>query len=427
MMVGLSLERVKVATGIGGCGDASDRTGQDRNDKMTIILAGGDVFNGLPNDRHVFRWLTPLLQTADIVFGNCEGIYFDGTARAPNAKSYHAAPVEQGLMLGEAPFHVMSMAGNHIMDGGMAGLESTLSILRAQAIATTGAGPNLASALRPAIVERGGRRVAFVAFCSVFPVGHEARIDRGGLAPLRIHTHYGNPDPNFWDPGNDPLVTTQVDEVDLANFEKAIELARNDADNVIVSCHWGHSTIGRNKLVKPRFQMGERIWLEDIADYERALAHLAIDLGADAILCHHQLNLRGVGFHRGRPIFYGLGMLVQHFIEPHLHVLFDASPDYPYMPLPADHRNTGIAVLDIQDKEVRAGFIPAVIEPDGSTRPLLAGDPAVELAKAHLLGRTALIKGLDTVLTLDEWKEWAIFWLERFPADVSQGGFTRGR
>ncbi len=120
---------------------------------------------------------------ADIVFGNCEGVYSDRPARSPSHKHFMGAPRERGAMLGDVGFDVMTCANNHMVDGGYAGLEDTLELLREQGIAVTGAGADITEATRPAIVERDGLRVAFLGFCSVYPVGYEARADRPGIAP----------------------------------------------------------------------------------------------------------------------------------------------------------------------------------------------------------------------------------------------------
>src|SRR5262249_52002103 len=58
---------------------------------------------------------------------------------------------------------VCSLANNHVLDFGFAGLEETLAVLAAARIATTGAGHNDAEAWRPAIVERasGARILVF--------------------------------------------------------------------------------------------------------------------------------------------------------------------------------------------------------------------------------------------------------------------------
>ena len=82
----------------------------------------------------------------------------------------------------------MTCANNHMIDGGYEGLADTLELLRGQGIETTGAGMDIDEATRPAILERAGVRVAFLGFCTVYPVGYEARASgpgspRCGCAP----------------------------------------------------------------------------------------------------------------------------------------------------------------------------------------------------------------------------------------------------
>ena len=186
------------------------------------VLAVGDVFPDVPDGRRPFAALEPLFQQADVVFGNCEGVYSDRPAPSPSHKHFMGAPREHGSMLGAVGFDAMTLANNHMVDGGYVGLEDTLELLHEQEIATTGAGASLEEALRPAVVERDGLRIAFLGFCSVFPVGYEARPDRPGLAPLRVRTFYADPDPNFWEPGIEPLIVTDPFPQDLARFRATI-------------------------------------------------------------------------------------------------------------------------------------------------------------------------------------------------------------
>lgn len=379
---------------------------------MVTIFAVGDVFNGLADDWSAFRHLPPLLSTADVVFGHCEGVYTDTPERAPNRRAFHGASPAAAARLADVPFHAMSVASNHVLDAGYSGLTSTLDTLHAQGIRTTGAGLDLAEALAPAVVERDGLRIAFLGFCSVFPVGHEARADRGGLAPLRIHTHYAPVDPNFWDPANDPAVSTTADPADLAGFRTAIAKARDTADIVVVSCHWGHSPLIRDHMFTVRNRLGARKWRDTVADYEIELSRDAIDHGADAVVCHHQLNLRGVGFYRRKPIFFGMGMFVQHFHDVWMHERFRGDPAYPHMPFTPDHRLSGVAVLDMFDRDnVAAGFIPALIEPDGSTRPLRADDPECARACENLVRLIDELEKFAVDVTPGERDGWAFFGL----------------
>lgn len=335
------------------------------------IFAVGDVFVDLDDGASAFRHVTSLLHDADIVVGNCEGVYSDDPAPAPTTRHGMTTRRARASCLGAVPFHVMTCANNHIVDGGYRGLADTLDVLREQGIATTGAGINVTAALRPAVVERNGVRVAFLAVASVFPVGYEARDGRPGLAAIRIRTHYSQPDPTFWDPGARPLITTAADPDDLVRLGEAIEAARKSAEVVVVACHWGASS-----------------QFETLQSYETEVARRIVDLGADAVLCHHHHSLRGVEYRAGCPIFYGIGAFVHHFthFEPSPKQLAASRaqygdyahgprPGFPLYPFHPDARMTGIATLDVSaGGVVNAGFIPAEILSDGSTEPLRVGD-----------------------------------------------------
>jgi poly-gamma-glutamate capsule biosynthesis protein CapA/YwtB (metallophosphatase superfamily) len=337
------------------------------------ILAVGDVFPDVPDARKAFEPLESVFHAADVVFGNCEGVYSDRPARSPSHKHFMGAARERGASLGEIGFHVMTCANNHVVDGGYGGLEDTLELLREQGIAVTGAGADIAEATRPAILERNGLRMAFLGFCSVYPVGYEARGDRPGIAPLRVRTFYADPDPNFWEPGIEPLVVTEPVPEDLERYRAVIASTRNDADVVVVACHWGYSS-----------------WMEELQEYELELARDAVDHGADAVVCHHHHSLRGIELHRSKPIFYGLGALVHHFASFETTAEVRAAREarygdrssmagdevFPLFPFRAAARRTGIATLDVSaDGSVAAGFIPAMILADGSTEPLRPDDP----------------------------------------------------
>jgi len=134
------------------------------------IFAGGDVFNELDDDWTAFRHLSALLRQADIVFGNCEGVYADQPALSPSRRVFHGAPNRYGARLAEVPFHVMNCANNHALDGGYAGLQETLALFRHQNIVPVGVEETLAEAARAAVLERKGRRGVFLGFCAAFPV-----------------------------------------------------------------------------------------------------------------------------------------------------------------------------------------------------------------------------------------------------------------
>ena len=61
-------------------------------------------------------------------------------------------------------FDMVYMAANHNTDKGVAGINSTLRLLKQYGIANTGLGLNLDQALTPAVVQRAGVQIAFVAW-----------------------------------------------------------------------------------------------------------------------------------------------------------------------------------------------------------------------------------------------------------------------
>jgi Bacterial capsule synthesis protein PGA_cap len=363
------------------------------------IFGVGDVFSDVPDGRAAFAPLVPLFEQAGVVFGNCEGVYSDRPAPSPSHKHFCGAARERGSMLGEVGFDVMTCANNHMIDGGYQGLADTLELLREQGIAVTGAGSDITEAITPAIVQRGDVTIAFLGFCTVYPVGYEARESRPGLASLRVRTHYADPDPNFWEPGIAPLTTTVPVAEDLARYRTAIAAARDQADIVVVANHWGYSS-----------------WMEVLQDYEIELARDAVEQGADAVLCCHHHSLRGVELHRGKPIFYGLGTLVHHFNSIKVSAAdraareakfgdrasMAADDEFPLFPFRAEARRTGIATLDVRaDGAIAAGFIPAQIMADGSTEPLRADDPRTEVVLDYLTRITAA-SGFDTTFERGE-------------------------
>jgi poly-gamma-glutamate capsule biosynthesis protein CapA/YwtB (metallophosphatase superfamily) len=367
---------------------------------MTVRLFGvGDVFPNVEDGRGAFRHLSPMLRKADLVVGNCEGVYSDRAYPVPSHKHPMIAPRARGETLGEVPFHLLSCANNHAMDGGFDGLSDTMELLAAQGIAVTGAGRDLGQATAATILERGGTRIAFLGFCSVFPVGYEARPARPGIAAIRVRTFYSDPDRNFWQPGMPSAIFTEPVQEDLETCARALERASAVADVVVALCHWGQSS-----------------WLEDLQDYETRVARYIADHGADIVLCCHHHSLRGVEFRGRRPIFYGLGSLVHHIRIPAMTPEEAArrrggganapagSAEFPLFPFHPDARMTGIATFDVAaDGALTTGFIPAMILPDGSTEPLSPGDPRAGVV-ADYLERITRERGFTTKFSRDQWE-----------------------
>ncbi|WP_324194800.1 CapA family protein [Nocardia terpenica] len=350
------------------------------------VFAVGDVFIDRAAPTGAFHAAGDALADGDIVFGNCEGVFSDAWERAPSSGSPVVTRAANARALAGGRFTVMSLANNHSVDGGHAALLGTRKALLDRGIQPVGAGENIVEARTPVVVD-GPPRVAFLAYAAVFPHGYEARPGVPGLAPIRAHTHYSPWELNEWNPGLLPKVTTTAFPEDVRALRRDIGAARERADVVVTSFHWGDFT-------RPFV----------LTDHERRTARLAIDSGADAVVGHHHHMLRGVEFYRGKPIFYGLG----HFLfdlpglperQARDGYLTAAAPedelaltrrfgeyrirpreDYPLLPFHPDSRMTGIAVIRVRegaaaDNVVSAGFRPAVIDRANEPIPFAADSP----------------------------------------------------
>ena len=197
---------------------------------------------------------------------------------------------------------VANFANNHVRDYGEQALLDSLAHAREAGIAPVGVGADLAAATAPAVVERGGWRIAVLGFGGVVPSAEWLATPRSpGLAS-----------------GDDTALMVE-----------AVRAADAVADLVFVTVHWGMELD-----TQPRAD-----------DVRRAEA--MIDAGADGIFGHHQHRLGPLGWHRDRPIAWGLG----NFVWPRLS---------------AESARTAVAQFVVEpDGSVRGCLLPAVIVSSG--------------------------------------------------------------
>lgn len=206
-----------------------------------------------------------LLASADVTVGNLESPLSDRGSAVPGKDPTFRGDPRALAGLRAAGFDLLSLANNHIRDYGPEALLDTVARLDRAGIAHAGAGEDRASAWRPAIVDRGGVKVAYLAYSSVVPTAFAAGTDRPGLAATRI---------------------------DRAAVRRAIRTAAKKADVVIVSFHWG-------------------VEYKDDANAEQVSdAHAAIDAGADLVLAHHPHVIQALERYKRGLIAYSLGDFV---------------------------------------------------------------------------------------------------------------------
>lgn len=308
------------------------------------LMAVGDILVNREDPDTALSGIRPLLDAADIAFGNFEGVLTDTHPVTPGG--WTPALTGTRNVRGLTGLDVVSMATNHTMDAGSPGLADTVKALTSLGIRTTGAGMTLADALRPVLLEREGLRVAVLAVTAVLQHGAEARPQTPGVAPLRAEDCYLSPYPGGCAPGLAPRVLSVLVESDWEAVAEAVSQAREMADVVVVSAHWGDHT-------QPYV----------LTDHERLCAELLAEAGANLVLGHHQHMPRGVEVIAGTPVFFGLG-----------HIAFDA-PGYPG-DLEYLGRRTGVAVAELSAGGVeRVGFVPCLIDDAGVAWPIGRGQP----------------------------------------------------
>lgn len=245
---------------------ADEATGEVRIAAVGDIMLGGTAAPELAlyGYDYPFVHVKELLGRAVLAFGNLEGPLTDrGQPFTGKQYVFRSPPDRVAPALARAGIRLVSLANNHVMDYGLEGLCDTVRALEAAGIRHAGAGENLAAARRPAFVEAGGVRVALLAYSLTFPEEFWASDARPGTA--FGHEHEVRAD---------------------------VAAARNQADVVLVSFHWG------------------REGTTELRDYQRTLGHAAIEAGAAAVLGHHPHVLQAVEQYRDGIILYSLGNFV---------------------------------------------------------------------------------------------------------------------
>jgi poly-gamma-glutamate capsule biosynthesis protein CapA/YwtB (metallophosphatase superfamily) len=344
----------------------------------SIVLAVGDVAPDREDPNECFSLIRDDLHAADLAFCQLETCLTDQGIRLPQARHAVRGRPAIARALKHANFGVVSFASNHCMDWGAGALLETLDHLRAQGLDVGGAGANIQAARRPVIRNAGGARVAFLAYCSILPMAYWAENNRAGCAPMRAWTHYEQIEPD--QPGTPCRIHTYPHREDLARMRDDIRAARQAANGVIVSMHWGIHFV-------PAV----------IADYQREVGRAAIDAGADLVLGHHAHILKGFEVYRGRAIFYSLGNFAvdlkidkAHAESNSFREIQSLNPNWPVdfeglYNFPEDSRKTMIVRIRLRRGEITGvGVLPAYINHQAQPRLLKAEDPLFGEVGAYL-------------------------------------------
>lgn len=160
-----------------------------------------------------------------------------------------------------AGFNVCTLANNHILDQGFQCCLETKELLEKSHIKTVGIGCNLKDSEKILYLSKGNEKVAIINCAEhEFSYATESTAGANPMNPIRQYHQ--------------------------------IREAKQNADYVIVITHGGHEYYN---LPSPRM---------------KELYHFFIDIGADAVVNHHQHCFSGYEFYNSKPIFYGIGNLL---------------------------------------------------------------------------------------------------------------------
>ena len=200
------------------------------------------------------------------------------TSRDPAPKSInykmHPANID---CLTAARIDACSLANNHVLDWGQAGLIETLATLDAAGLRHAGAGRDIEAALAPVAIEGGGgtRLLCFAT----------------GLPSSGI--------PADWAAGPATPGVAFLPDLSPATAEAvAATIARHahPADRVVVSIHWGGN------------------WGHAVPDEQRRFAHALIDSGrVDLVHGHSAHHAKAFEVYRERLVLYGCGDFVNDY------------------------------------------------------------------------------------------------------------------
>lgn len=189
------------------------------SESVVELIAVGDVMlgRGVADEPDPLAAVAPWLQTADLTLGNLESVIVaEGMPRTvapgPSQRIILNAPVTAVSHLTKAGFDLLSLANNHSLDYGPAGLQETAVRLQQAGITPLGIGPDETVAYQPVYRNVNGVRLAFLAFNAV-------------------------PEPD----NGEHLSGEQWQRAEWnEEATTAVAAARQQADVVIVSLHWGY-------------------------------------------------------------------------------------------------------------------------------------------------------------------------------------------
>jgi poly-gamma-glutamate synthesis protein (capsule biosynthesis protein) len=209
-----------------------------------------------------FRPTGELLALANLTIGNLESPFYNQGPRVAEGMVFKAEP-EAVVGLKLAGFDVFSLANNHALNQGAAGLAYTIDYLKENNIAPIGV--EIGSTQTPAIISTGDLTFGFL-----------------GYSYLAISPQLSAHSSQNW----------QVAGMEIEPMQAAVRELKKAVDVVVVQMHAGEEYTNQPNKQQIEFARG------------------AIDAGADLVIGHHPHWPQIVEQYQSKWIFYSLGNFV---------------------------------------------------------------------------------------------------------------------
>lgn len=248
-------------------------------DATVNLLAVGDISLGRGVQQaadasplkaaYPFAEIKNLTGNVDLAFANLESpLISPEDAKNPQTQGYQfPGRPSDAVALKQAGFNLVTLANNHSLDYGTAGLQDTIQALQQAGVQYVGAGSNKAEAEATRYLTINNLKLAFIAATQAWPSALDPNDKQtAAIAPVSLY--------------------------DQNRLLQQIKIARTQADVVIVALHWGQE------------------YSQSIADWQQQFVQAASAAGADLILGAHPHVLEPFDVVGHTVVAYSLGNFV---------------------------------------------------------------------------------------------------------------------
>ena len=241
--------------------------------KLSLLMVGDAlIHNAVYNNakqadnsydfKKIFAKVKPLTEGYDLKFYNQESI-LGGTEIGLSTYPRFNSPKEVGDAFLDMGFNLVSLANNHTLDRGEAGIISSLNYWKDKDVLTAGSYESLESRNNPIIKSKNGISYALLAYTTV----------TNGLTRPEGKEYYLN-------------------VYDETQVKKDIELLRDKVDLLLVSMHFG-----------TEYSLKQNEEQEKIANY-------LASLGVDIVIGHHPHVIEPITYIDNTLVIYSLGNFI---------------------------------------------------------------------------------------------------------------------